>query len=198
MLMLASFVTYKVSNILHSRFGIDPQFPYYSNPNYHYKTISEINAQDNLFIDETPIREDRIAPKYPIILCHGFSGFDRLFLIPSLNRLKYMVTHKELDVDSLQEQPESGLYFEYWNGIQKALIANGSVVMIAKVAPMGSIEVRAGMLNEFINKQIARLSKHQKIKDKLHLQQRIDEVNLQNDGPSPKIKVNLVAHSMGV
>lgn len=180
-------------------------------------------------IKEIPVRKDRKAPKYPIVLCHGFSGFDKLIILPSFKQLRKLIvsenngngesqdvdTEPEEDIllkhyqdEKHKEQKKNsqaarggvgvdllkGLSFEYWYGIQEALVANGTVCLIAKVPPLDSIEVRAKALNKFISEQISKLQKHPILKEKLY--HGISKHSADQDENEP-VKINLIAHSMG-
>lgn len=111
-------------------------------------------------------------PKYPIVFCHGISGFDRLLLIPSF----------------VPSSKSFGL--EYWFGVKSAFEEKGITVYFARVPPYGTIEERATALNQFINKKMATESK--KKKDSPN-----SEVLKQKENFVERGKVNLVAHSMG-
>lgn len=212
-------------------------------------------APGDKVLDCSSEKDQYSVPKYPIILCHGFSGFDRLIYIPALTANPFIkssskdkkmvkkmeresegmtpwekkVTHVEENTDktsdaaelsgaaqqsaaaaqqssrtsrqsyateegssaaslapedspTVQELPadqeDDGIpLFEYWRGIKRALEERGCRVMVAKVPPFATIETRANVLNNFIEKKAAKAQRQAKLKN--------------------KIKVNLVAHSMG-
>lgn len=152
------------------------------------KYVTEVNEKTNIVIDQVPKRANRKTPKYPIVLCHGLSGFDKLFLIPSFTQIRALISQEQLAQEQL-DADQTGLFLEYWRGIQKALVAEGCVVLIAKVPPMGSIEERAIALNKFITGQIENVKNNevleQKVYDNLH------------QGDREPVKINLIAHSMG-
>lgn len=81
-------------------------------------------------IIQTIPRDSYRATRYPIILCHGFCGFDRLFNIP-------------------------GEVLQYWCGIPQALEAHGCTTEVAQVPPFASIETRARALDAFISGKAA-------------------------------------------
>ncbi|ODV86049.1 hypothetical protein CANARDRAFT_7410 [[Candida] arabinofermentans NRRL YB-2248] len=131
------------------------------------------------------LRDDYQMPKYPIILCHGFSGFDKLITIPSL-KLKDWFTSgpNKTDTELAKSGNSTGIeLFEYWHGIKKELRSRGAKVIVAKVPPFASLETRSKILNEFIE---------DKVKRKL-----IPISEDHEKSSSGKVKVNLIAHSMG-
>ncbi|CAG8891321.1 unnamed protein product [Penicillium nalgiovense] len=77
-----------------------------------------------VIVDEySIIRDQYVAPKYPVVLAHGLLGFDELRL--------------------------AGPYLpgvQYWRGIKEALTARGIEVITATVPPSSSIEARAEQL----------------------------------------------------
>lgn len=92
-----------------------------------------------------------------------------------------------------------GVSLDYWFGIQEALEAKGSTVIVAKVPGFGSIEERANELNRFITGATGHLrekSKSDVYHDQAHHgeEKETDETFKEK---KDKIKVNLVAHSMG-
>ncbi|VEU24047.1 DEKNAAC105099 [Brettanomyces naardenensis] len=190
--------------------------------------ITTSGGPPDSILDCTSVRKDYQTPKYPIVLCHGFSGFDRLIYIPALGfstRLSPFSTkaerkkkksdvlysnmvekdEQELDPDTNDEGPnkrrkrtnfspdndpsslsteyptyedEEGIeLFEYWHGVKKALEAHGCQVLVAKVPPFASIETRAQVLDTFIQDKATKWQKRHQSQE--------------------KVKINLVAHSMG-
>ena len=143
-------------------------------------------------------------PKYPVILCHGFSGFDHLFALPAFNpsstipltdKFKELLqSNKEnqiqkpiassidnrsmLDLDA-DTASNTKYLVEYWNGVREHLKSKGCTILVAKVPPFAGIETRALALHNFILKSVPKLRKSN---------------NVPNDQP---VKINLVAHSMG-
>ncbi|RLV94329.1 Lipase 2 [Spathaspora sp. JA1] len=124
------------------------------------------------FLKQAPL-DHYSAPKNPIVLCHGFSGFDKLTLIPGPGELPH---NKE---KQLQEVVSKGiLEFDYWRGIQFALESIGSQVLIARVPAFDDIKSRAINLDHFLNKSC------KKIQEEL-------------SKPDTPIELNLISHSMG-
>lgn len=69
------------------------------------------------------------APKYPIVLCHGLLGFDKL------------------------KAPVLPYYVTYWRGVAEALQSNGAEVITTSVPATGSIEERSEVLMKDIEKR---------------------------------------------
>lgn len=95
-------------------------------------------------IDWLPLLENVRAPRWPIVLCHGLFGFDKM---------------------GPANYPR--LQIHYWAGIQQALAKLGAKVIVTKVPSTGTIQSRAQVLHETLERA------------------------------SPNGKVNLLAHSMG-
>ena len=128
------------------------------------------------------------APKYPIVLCHGFSGFDRLGLFPLPSLLEDTTKKtKEFTEKNLIE-------LDYWFGIKEALENLGSTVFIAKVPAFGDIKSRAISLDKFIEKQCKML---RKTESKSSIYNNPNEDNSTFKDKHEPIKVNLISHSMG-
>ncbi|KAF9975376.1 hypothetical protein BGZ73_000984 [Actinomortierella ambigua] len=74
-----------------------------------------------------PVTRDYVAPRHPIVLCHGLFGFDKI-------------------------GPESipHLQIHYWSGIQKALKKLGAKVLVARVSRTGAIRRRAEELHQML------------------------------------------------
>jgi triacylglycerol lipase len=168
------------------------------------KKSDENTAQ---YIDSLKLKDEYQAPKYPIILCHGLSGFDRLVFVPSFNLLSSMLLGKDLSSFSAMED-KGGLFLDYWYGIKDALQAKGSTVLVAKVPGFGSIDERAAELNSFIQRHAEKLGRESK--QTVYNDKDNDNDDNDNDEDSSgfeseksfkekkeKIKVNLIAHSMG-
>ncbi|GME78831.1 unnamed protein product [Ambrosiozyma monospora] len=138
------------------------------------------------------------APKYPIVLCHGFSGFDQLMVLPK--KLSFFdnllndsdsIPH-EINKDGKPSKSRAGLrvkeedqvieLFEYWYGIKDMLKQKGCKVIVAKVPPFATIETRAQELNKFITKNLYKIKPN--------------EIDSETETDKP-IKINLIAHSMG-
>lgn len=138
------------------------------------------------------------TPRYPIVLCHGFSGFDKLTFMrkPNFHR---QLQQSENTIGATID--EALLKIDYWYGIKEALENIGSTVLIAKVPPFGTIKERASHLNDFISSQCNTLRKSES-KSSIY----VNNSNKSNEDVSENatfektnkpIKVNLVAHSMG-
>lgn len=76
------------------------------------------------------------CPKYPIVLCHGFLGFDRLEIggIPAIG------------VPPIAQ-------IQYWNGISEPLLRLGAQVLVTKVPPAATIAERAELLGRQIEQR---------------------------------------------
>lgn len=118
------------------------------------------------------LRERYEAPRYPVVLCHGFSGFDQLG--PKAETIVPM-------------------RLDYWRGIKEALQQIGLTVLIAKVPAFGTIAARAALLNAFIDAQCRHL-RHRELKRSLY-NNAASTATFADKGA--RIKVNLIAHSMG-
>ncbi|EMG46852.1 hypothetical protein G210_2877 [Candida maltosa Xu316] len=135
--------------------------------------------------DFAKLKDHYNAPKYPIVLCHGFSGFDRLALFPLP---KILDNNKQYTEKSLIE-------LDYWYGIKDALEKLGSTVFIAKVPAFGDIKSRAISLDKFIEKKCKKLRKEESESSIYNDKNQDSTTTFQNqDEP---IKVNLISHSMG-
>lgn len=144
------------------------------------KNVSKITVPSgqSLVVERNKfIKENYHSPKHPIVLCHGFSGFDRLALIPRLKCDFAGKSKSELNEDIIQKPSKAILEFEYWRDIQTALELLGTRVLIAKVPAFGDIKSRAVSLDHYITKQCQIIQNIQKNKE--------------------PVKVNLVSHSMG-
>lgn len=117
-------------------------------------------------------------PKYPIVLCHGLSGFDQLILIPSIRQLINLIANHinllNTEWSSQQQQQDNNnnnniLTIDYWIGIQNWLEQNGCKVIVTRVPSFGSIENRAMILHN----------------------------KLSNYSNSSQNRFNIIAHSMG-
>lgn len=125
-----------------------------------------------VFTDQFANLQHKYSPtKYPIVLCHGLSGFDSLVFLPRpkflrQNRVKRTIRDGLIKVD-------------YWYGIQDILNKIGCDVYVGRVPPFGSISERAKSLNTYLDQQF------QKVRDE------------KGEGDDYPIKVNIIAHSMG-
>lgn len=119
----------------------------YEQHNEYYKKIDNDIKYLKL---KTNLSTDFKSPKYPIILCHGLSGFSTLQLLPSFSQIKSL-----FNSDTLNEA-RGILCIDYWHGIKEKLEDNGCKVFIAKVSPYGSIRSRAETLNGYISEICAK------------------------------------------
>ncbi|KAK6456311.1 Alpha/Beta hydrolase protein [Scheffersomyces xylosifermentans] len=146
------------------------------------------------------LRDNYNAPHYPIVLCHGFSGFDKLTFIPAITPLGKAVEKTKEEVASLTL---GGLGFNYWHGIKEALQNLGSTVFIAKVPPFGRIKERAETLDLFINKECEQLRKKSKTtiyhsdQHEVQSEEKKERSKKSFEELNKPIKVNLISHSMG-
>lgn len=162
------------------------------------KLIDQTDENKSRYINNLQLRENYQAPKYPIVLCHGLSGFDRLIVVPSFNLITRLVTGEGLtDFSAIEEK--GGLSLEYWFGIKEALEAKGSKVLVAKVPGFGSIEERSEVLNKFITKKCANLilESEDEVYNVHHESTNFSESFSNFKDKNEKIKINLIAHSMG-
>ena len=154
-------------------------------------------------------REHYATPRYPLVLCHGFSGFDQMLQLPAAGMLPFTDRFKllyggssapalppadgsshaassktekitqNMGVDNKSIAEKGKYLIEYWNGVKSNLEAHGCTVLVAKVPPFESIEHRASMLDKFIRKSVP-------------------QIRLRHHIPKDEpVKLNLVAHSMG-
>lgn len=88
-----------------------------------------VRFQSDLIIKDKYLilRETYDPTKYPIVLCHGLSGFDTL-----------------LKSDAIKDLPK----IDYFKGVKQALVALGCQVHITRVPPFGTISERAQALYE--------------------------------------------------
>ncbi|KAI5955806.1 TGL2 [Candida jiufengensis] len=150
------------------------------------------------------LQEHYDTPKYPIVLCHGFSGFDKLTLFakPNLAINQAIDTAKDVAKDaknSIQNNKESQkkslLEFDYWVGIKEALTKLGSTVFIAKVPAFGNIKDRAISLDKFITKQ-CKILRESETKSSIYNKDHHSQHDTFKNENEP-IKINLISHSMG-
>ncbi|ODV95183.1 hypothetical protein PACTADRAFT_49931 [Pachysolen tannophilus NRRL Y-2460] len=183
---------------LHSRDG--------SCRNFANSTRDVSNEEDIIIVDKfSGLRDDYQTPKYPIVLCHGFSGFDRLFIVPPIRRFlhnfnislnqSFGKTAESVGKELAEEN--GGFYFNYWHGIKEALDAKGCTVLVARVPPFGSIEERANALNKFIETKIIKLRQDTKDDANLIYHEEGKDSGTDKNPKDEPIKVNLIAHSMG-
>lgn len=148
----------------------------------------------------TKARQHYNAPRYPIVLCHGFSGFDHIFMLPVFgspppltDRFKQlfnknkesggknisMTSPESIGVDNVSVAKNAKYLIEYWNGVKNDLEDIGCTVLVAKVPPFASIENRASILDKFIKQSLPDLREQHHVP------------------PNEPVKINLIAHSMG-
>ncbi|SCV03180.1 LANO_0G02630g1_1 [Lachancea nothofagi CBS 11611] len=172
--------------------------------NKAYLELANKEAGHTREITTVPKRSNFQAPKNPIVLCHGLSGFDRLILLPSigqLTKLLYNVSSSN-NADQLLEQDAENsrikglLEVEYWFGVKQALEAKGCTVISAKVPGFSSIEERARTLNECIERE-TRYLRLSKDPNEVYNSKQEEQNNKKENGKQKPIKVNLIAHSMG-
>lgn len=115
-----------------------------------------------LFTNEfAQLRQSYKTPRYPVVLCHGLLGWDRVRLLP---------VSAPVDIG-----------ISYWHGIKEALAQRGVTVISGNVAPVGSIEVRAQMLEHVILRRAKSMGL-------------LDPISTSGTQTLP---VNLLGHSMG-
>ncbi|KAF3987459.1 hypothetical protein FT663_03916 [Candidozyma haemuli var. vulneris] len=145
--------------------------------NFKAETESHVNAKEQydiqLIKDKfSKLRDHYGVPKYPMVLCHGLSGFDTLtlFEVPQ-------VADANADLEEVAENvKKSGISVNYWHGIEEALTKAGASVIIARVPPFGSIDQRAERLDALLKEKC---SGHE------------------GKEPGERLKINIVGHSMG-
>lgn len=154
---------------------------------FHDKTLRSDN-----FLDTTGgnNKNNLQCPSYPIVLCHGLFGFDKIQIGPFNFLRKFQWLKK------LRTRRSDGLFvIDYWGTIKSALENNGCKVLTAKVPPLGDIESRAKVLNEYLTRSCNEFRTKEKHRSKSY-----DKMGNNKDmlsQSSNKLKVNLVAHSMG-
>lgn len=146
-----------------------------------YKSKSAKQKRDEKLIKDTfkVLKDSYKHPRYPIVLCHGFSGFDKLNIIPHLGFFDQKLTDKN---SIAKAATKSVLSLDYWRGIEHSLERIGSKVLVAKVPPFAEIHSRAQVLHEFLENKCQDL--------------RADDSELCNSNDN-RVNLNLVAHSMG-
>lgn len=117
------------------------------------------------------LRQQYTPPKYPIVLCHGLSGFDTLTLLKLPQAKVYGPDDTGTDPDPWEGLEAPAIMVDYWHGIEKALTKIGAKVVVARVPAFGSIADRARQLDAVLRKEFA-------------------------DHPG-RAKINIVGHSMG-
>ncbi|QLQ78771.1 hypothetical protein HG537_0B01200 [Torulaspora globosa] len=162
----------------------------------------ELKRDIDPILTEFPTKNDFLAPKNPIVLCHGLSGFDKLILIPSVFQLTRIVNNFilgdryeyfiEEDIDA--DTTKSIFEVEYWMGVKKKLEEKGCTVITSKVPGFGSIEERAVILNAFLERETKKL-KETLSKGQVYNTEEVDSNASFKE--EERIKLNLIAHSMG-
>lgn len=115
-----------------------------------------------------------------------------------MNLISNVVSGKKIEPE-FHINDHGGVALDYWFGIQEALQAKGSTVIVAKVPGFGSIEERAKELNRFISRATGYLRKQSKSEiyhEDAHPDQG-KETDESFEQRQEKVKVNLIAHSMG-
>lgn len=158
-------------------------------------------SSEDRIISQISFKNKFLAPKNPIVLCHGLSGFDRLILVPSLHQLTNMLNNcikgqnYENFVDHNKDVENRGIVeVEYWIGVKERLEEKGCTVITASVPSFGSIEERATILNAFLEKETQKL-KQKRTKGEVYNVKQDNSKESFDEGD--RIKVNLIAHSMG-
>ncbi|SCU99295.1 LAME_0G02608g1_1 [Lachancea meyersii CBS 8951] len=171
----------------------------------HFReSYSKITVKDNAEDSIKPLKiksSDFRAPKNPIVLCHGLSGFDRLILLPSMGQLtKILSNHSSssnsdqfMEQDAEKSRLKGLLEVEYWFGVQQALEAKGCTVIPTRVPGFSSIQDRGQVLNECIERE-ARFLRYSRSPDEVY---NSSQETRKTEGRQEPIKVNLIAHSMG-
>ncbi|SCU95466.1 LAMI_0F02564g1_1 [Lachancea mirantina] len=165
-----------------------------------YDKVVTAHDEKALFIKYIPRYKHYRAPKNPIVLCHGLSGFDKLILVPSVAQLvKVLNIHNVLNNEESYMNEDADLVttkgmieIEYWIGVKDALEKNGCKVITAKVPGFGSIETRAGILDACIERETDKLRQNFK-PEEIYNRSKVKCKESENE----PIKVNLIAHSMG-
>lgn len=146
----------------------------------HFKDfVDAYNDSTNLLIKKILPISNYIPPKYPIVLCHGLSGFDKLILIPSIQTLVKII-RQHLDSNNSENflnteddlQVANVIQINYWIGIKESLESKGCKVLVTRVPSFGSIEERAFALHKLLEKYA-------------------------DKSKGSRMKLNLIAHSMG-
>ncbi|QLG70180.1 hypothetical protein HG535_0A01190 [Zygotorulaspora mrakii] len=173
--------------------------------NQSYRSFcSSYSNTTALLISSVPLREKFRAPKNPIVLCHGLSGFDKLILIPSLTQLtKLLYNHLQglnresfiVDHSNSEELGNRGiLEVEYWIGVKERLEQKGCTVITASVPSFGSIEERATILNAFLETETQKLKQTASKGQVYNTSEESTDETFEKDD---RIRLNLIAHSMG-
>ncbi|KAF9185393.1 hypothetical protein BGZ51_002678 [Haplosporangium sp. Z 767] len=104
----------------------------------HRNTVAKSRLEEKLedkddprkeAVDDTKKTKTFHPARLPIVLCHGFSGFDSLGTNPDFK-------------------------FDYWYGVREALGEIGCTAYAAKVPPFAAIQKRAEKLKEYIEQTV--------------------------------------------
>ncbi|KAF9654124.1 alpha/beta-hydrolase [Thelephora ganbajun] len=95
----------------------------------HKSILTEEDQDEDLEVERENIRKKYLAPKNPIVFCHGLLGFDSVTIGPAIAPLE--VTH--------------------WRGIKEVLQSNGVDVLITRVPATSSPIDRAKVLAKRIS-----------------------------------------------
>lgn len=161
----------------------------------------ELN-EETAYLDSFPPKDNCQAPKNPIVLCHGLSGFDKIILIPSVYQLTKLI-RQCVNADNTEHFMEAGnestneafLQIEYWIGVKEKLEEKGCTVLIPKVPSFDSIEERALTLHAFLEKESQILRHSATKRDIYNINDKDASSGCQVE--QEPIKLNLIAHSMG-
>ncbi|CAK9438633.1 uncharacterized protein LODBEIA_P28570 [Lodderomyces beijingensis] len=170
------------------------------------KAATLAKEKRNITANYRTLRSHYDAPKYPLVLCHGFSGFDKLTLLrkPQLlvkeaaDQAQKAVVHSQKR-PSRRQQNRSFLEVEYWNGIKGALEQLGSTVFIARVPAFGDIKSRAQSLDQYITAQCQILrdsESHAEVYNTTSTPDQEQRSRTFKQRCEP-ISINLISHSMG-
>lgn len=144
---------------------------------YHQSNSPSYDLQNvNITNKFRRLRDKYSAPQYPIVLCHGLSGFDTWNLLALPQALWNPDYAPAREVTDDEPGFSAALLVDYWNGIERALTAAGAQVITARVPLFGAIDERARALDALLEAQCAQ-----------HPARRAGE----------RLKLNLVGHSMG-
>ncbi|KAJ2840928.1 hypothetical protein GGI22_008129, partial [Coemansia erecta] len=95
-------------------------------------TSSASNADEKARLNiQIPVKPVYIAPRNPVVLCHGLYGFD----VRGPEKLPLLQVH-------------------YWRGIREALEKVGTKVVIAKVSGTGGVSERARQLDALLSSKL--------------------------------------------
>ncbi|KAJ1667752.1 hypothetical protein IW140_001190 [Coemansia sp. RSA 1813] len=121
-----------------ARLGIAPLF-YANVDDQHDIRDSPLSSASRLSVadekirlnSQIPVKPVYIAPRNPVVLCHGLYGFD----VRGPEKLPLLQVH-------------------YWRGIREALEKVGTKVVIAKVSGTGGVSERARQLDSLLSSKL--------------------------------------------